>query len=108
MAIRFPFRKDGFPRQRARADRVVRPYKLGMTGAKRRDTRSCVLFLSACIENIDEQACTILYDADVAAEARVGQRIHTCLHHELPEGVSRALASSASCEASAATDAGKR
>lgn len=45
------------------------------------------MFLLARIENVDEQACTILHDADVAMEARVGQRIHTCLHHELPEGV---------------------
>ena len=35
MAIRFPFRKDGFPRQRARADRVVRPYDGGKEYAKR-------------------------------------------------------------------------
>ena len=66
------------------------------------------MLLLACIENIDEQACTVLYDADVAMEARVRDAIHARLHHELPEGVSRALASSASCEASAATDAGKR
>ena len=34
MTIRFPFRKDGFPRQRARADRVVRPYDGGKECAK--------------------------------------------------------------------------
>ena len=45
------------------------------------------MFLLARIENVDEQACTILHDADITAEVRIGQRVHTGLHHELAEGV---------------------
>lgn len=45
------------------------------------------MFFSACIENIDQQAYAVLYDADVAMEARVRDAIHARLRHELPEGV---------------------
>ena len=49
--------------------------------------RSCVLFFSACIENVDEQAYTVLHEADVTANTCIGQRVHARLHHELAEGI---------------------